>query len=92
MIAFVSVTDADTKKVDKSIKGLIDLRWKTIRQNLVEFTIEFRKKPDEEPYFKKTFTAAVDTVTAFTESASSVVLTQMIGVVRPRPFVILGDF
>jgi hypothetical protein len=54
LVVFAAPADPDNPNaVDKKSKGMIDLRWKFMANGGIEYTIQFRKSPDEEPVVAK---------------------------------------
>ena len=54
LVAFAALADPDNPdRMDKTAKGMIDLRWKFTPQGDIQYTIEFRKSPDEAPIFSR---------------------------------------
>jgi hypothetical protein len=54
LVVFAALADPDNPdRMDKTAKGMIDLRWKFTPQGDIQYTIEFRKSPDEAPIFSR---------------------------------------
>jgi hypothetical protein len=54
LVVFAAPADPDKPdQMDKASKGMIDLRWKFLPLGEVEYRIEFRKSPDDAPYFTR---------------------------------------
>jgi hypothetical protein len=54
LVVFATPSDPDNSNApDKQTKGMIDLRWKVTERGTIEYMIQFRKAPDEEPVVSK---------------------------------------
>lgn len=50
LVVFAALADPDNPdRMDRTAKGMIDLRWKFTDKGEIQYTIEFRKSPDEDP-------------------------------------------
>ncbi len=97
LVVFAAPTKGEgSQEVDKSLKGMIDVSWKFKDREIIEYTVEFRKGPDEEPYAKKTFALPLvnpNDANQFGETVGSQILAQTVGNVRGRQMIIQGgDF
>jgi hypothetical protein len=93
LVVFAAPTKEGSNAVDTGLKGMIDLRWKFIDPGVVDYTIQFRKTPDDEPYLSKTFRLAVaGDPTAFANALSINIIRSTVGEVRARPMIINQDF
>jgi hypothetical protein len=96
LVVFATPSDPDNPNApDKQTRGMIDLRWTATEKGTIEYTIQFRKSPDEEPVASKRGTVIPEVGPPdMTETARSEKLTQFfidevvqktIGGVRNRP-------
>jgi hypothetical protein len=96
LVVFATPSDPDNPNVlDKQTKGMIDLRWKVTEKGTIEYTIQFRKSPDEEPVVSKQGTVipevgapnATDTERSekLTQDFIGEIVQKTIGGVRIRP-------
>ena len=93
LVVFAAPTKEASNAVDTGLKGMIDVRWQFTDPGAVDYTIQFRKTPDDEPYLSKTFRVKVaGDATAFANALSINILRGTVGEVRPRPVVINQDF
>jgi len=93
LVVFASPADPEKPNdPDKKAKGMIDLRWRFAPGGSIEYTIEFRKSPDEKPVVTKTFTVpAADGEQGIQQADRTVqamidqVLNTTVGITRIRP-------
>src|SRR5262249_47758153 len=97
LVVFAAPEDPDRPgAVDKTVKGMIDLRWKYTPEGHIEFRIEFRISPDDAPVADKTGTvqnAGGPDQTA--DKMVNLILAETLGNVRDRPAIVVpppGDF
>jgi hypothetical protein len=54
LVVFAAPADPDNPSaMDKKTKGMVDLRWRYAANATIEYTIEFRLSPDEQPILSK---------------------------------------
>jgi hypothetical protein len=88
LVVFVAPSDPDKpEQMDKSLRGMIDLRWRYLPEGL-EYTLEFRKAPDEKPFFSRTgrqpHNAGAD---ATAHTMADRILEMTVGATKLRPMV-----
>lgn len=92
LVVFATPTNDETKAIDKSIKGMIDVRWKFAGPNQIQYTLEIRKNINEDPIVSKSFQVNVPgDPNQFAETVGTNVLSATIGTPIPRP-IVLPDF
>jgi hypothetical protein len=93
LVVFAAPTKEASNAVDTGLKGMIDIRWKFTKPGVVEYTIAFRKTPDEEPYLSKTVQAdVVGDPNTFGEKLSEKIAISTIGVPQKRAVFVPQDF
>jgi hypothetical protein len=94
LVVFAALADPENPdRMDKSAKGMIDLRWKFTDKGDLQYTIEFRKGPDEAPYFSRIGTMeAQQTPDQMVQAVADKLLEQTIGTVRMRQVIQPEDF
>jgi hypothetical protein len=96
LVVFAAPSDPDNPSLpDKKSKGMIDLRWKFTEPGTIEYTIEFRKSPDDEAIVSKRSTVVLDPAAAnlaepqraerLMQALINQVLQQTLGGTRDRP-------
>lgn len=61
LVVFAMPSDPDNPNMpDRQTKGMIDLRWKVTEKGSVDYVIQFRKSPDEEPVITRHGSIGVD--------------------------------
>jgi hypothetical protein len=84
LVAFVTLEEAD-------VPANIELRWHATEAGEIEYTMTFRRSPDEEPVVVKTETIPKPAIDP-TEALISQVLGRTVGLTRERPPVPIEDF
>jgi len=96
LVVFAAPEDPEKPgQVDKSAKGMIDVRWKYAPDGQVEYVVEFRISPDEQPTVTKKGTMAnAGDPNQTADKMMNQILQETIGQVRDRPIIIVpaGDF
>jgi hypothetical protein len=94
LVVFAAPTKEGSNAVDTGLKGMIDIRWKFTGPGAVEYTIQFRKTPDDEPYVSKTVRVALrgGDANVFAEVLSEHIAMGTIGVPKKRPVFVPQDF
>lgn len=93
LVVFAAPTKEQSNAVDTSLKGMLDVRWKFVGRDQIEYTVEFRKTPDDAPYLSKKFTlVAPPDPTQFATVVGTNLVHDLVGVVRPRPIIVDQDF
>jgi len=100
LVVFASPVDPDKPDVpDRKAKGMIDLRWKYLPGNSIEYVIAFRNSPDEAPVVTKTFSVpaadggeGIQLVDRTLQAMVDQILNTTVGGTRTRPLVQPMDF
>ncbi|MSR55351.1 MAG: hypothetical protein EXS09_19010 [Gemmataceae bacterium] len=100
LVVFASPANPeDPAEPDKKAKGMIDLRWRFAPGGRLEYTIEFRKSPDEQPFVTKTLTVTlppegqgIQQADQTIQSMINQILSRTVGNTRTRPLMPPIDF
>jgi hypothetical protein len=96
LVVFATPSDPDNPNLpDKQSNGMIDLRWKVTANGSIDYKIQFRKSPDEEPVIIRHGSVSVDALGGIvaeserteklTQAMVDEVLQRTIGGVKNRP-------
>lgn len=100
LVVFASPADpANPSVADRKAKGMIDLRWKFVAGNSIEYVIAYRTSPDEAPVVTRSFTVrATDGGEGIQQADRTIqamvdqILNTTVGTTRTRPLAPAGDF
>ena len=94
LVAFATLEDPDKPgQADKTVPAMIDVRWKFTPQGSVDYTIQFRTSPNEEPVVVASGTQpaqgdALRTIDALSDQ----IVAKTIGLTKMRPAPVIEDF
>lgn len=102
LVVFAAPSDPDKGDIpDKTVRGMIDVRWKFTADGGLEYTIQFRTSPDEEPVVSKQSRAEFQWFALpangssreqrLVQTMTDNILQKTVGTVKTRPPVVVFD-
>ncbi|HEX3148574.1 MAG TPA: hypothetical protein VHR66_10850 [Gemmataceae bacterium] len=94
LVVFATLEDPDKPgQSDKSIPAMIEVRWKFTAAGSVDYTLKFRKSPDEEPFSVTTGNQpSMGSPIATIEAMSDQIVSKTVGMTKLRPLPPPDDF